>query len=131
VARLTGHPVAARRAAGAAAARCRFLRRRLARFFLLRGIDGQFSFRTADGAIRTLAYERGVIESVNAGSSITVQAADGTVWTWELVSNTVVRGPGGKISEASLAVGEPVWVGGPVVSGAKDARLIFVRPPSG
>jgi hypothetical protein len=131
VARLTGHPVAARRAAGAAVVRCRFLRRRLTHFFLLRGVDGQFSFRTADGTIRTLAYERGVIESVNGGSSITVQAADGTVWTWVLVSNTVVRGPGGKISESSLAVGEPVWAGGPVISGARDARLVFVRPPSG
>jgi hypothetical protein len=131
VARLTGHPVAARHAAGAAVVRCRFLRRRLIRFFLLRGVDGQFSFRTANGTIRTLAYERGVIESVNSGSSITVQAADGTIWTWALVSNTVVRSTGGKISESSLAAGEPVWVGGPVVSGTKDARLVFVRPPSG
>jgi hypothetical protein len=128
-ARRTGHPVAARRAAGAAVIRCRFLRRRLVRFFLLRGIDGQFSFRAAGGTIRTLAYERGVIESVDTGS-IVVQATDGTIWTWDLVSSTVVRGTGGKISESSLAVGEPVWVGGPVVSGAKDARLIFVRPPS-
>jgi len=130
-ARVTGHPVAARRAAGAAVARCRFLRRRLVRFFLLRGVDGQFSFRAADGTIRTLAYERGVIESVNGASSITVRAADGTVWTWALVSKTVVRSTGGKISESSLAAGEPVWVGGPVVSGTKDARLIFVRPPGG
>jgi hypothetical protein len=130
-ARGTGHPAAARRAAGTAAVRCRFLRRRLARFFLLRGVDGQFSFRAADGTIRTLAYERGVIESVNGASSITVRAADGTVWTWALVSKTVVRSTGGKISESSLAAGEPVWAGGPVVSGTKDARLIFVRPPSG
>jgi hypothetical protein len=130
-ARVTGHPAAARRAAGTAARRCRFLRRRLARFFLLRGVDGQFSFRAADGTIRTLAYERGVIESVNGASSITVRAADGTVWTWALVSKTVVRSTGGKISESSLAAGEPVWVGGPVVSGTKDARLIFARPPSG
>jgi len=128
---LTGHPAAARRAAGAAVVRCRFIRRRIVRFFLLRGIDGQFSFRTADGGIRTLAYERGVIESVNSGSSIVVQAADGTIWTWELVSSTVVRDGSGKISVSTLAAGEPVWVGGPVVSGARDARLIFVRPPTG
>jgi hypothetical protein len=130
-ARQTGHPVAARRATGAAIARCRFLRRRIIRFFLLRGVDGQFTFRTADGTLRTLAYERGVIESVTSGNSITVKAADGTVSTWNLVSNTVVRERGGKVSESTLAVGEPVWVGGPVVSGTKDARLIFVRPPSG
>jgi hypothetical protein len=128
---LTGHPLATRRATGAAIARCRLLRRRIIRFFLLRGVDGQFTFRTADGTLRTLAYERGVIESVTSGSSITVKAADGTVSTWDLVSNTVVRERGGKVSESTLAVGEPVWVGGPVVSGTKDARLIFVRPPSG
>jgi hypothetical protein len=132
VARQTGHPLAARRAAGAAVIRCRFLRHRLIiRFFLLRGIDGEFTFRTANGTIRTLAYERGVIESVNGTSSIVVQGQDGTTSTWELVSNTVVREQSGKVSESSLAAGEPVWVGGPVINGARDARLIFVRPPSG
>jgi len=129
-ARLTGHPVAARRAAGAAVIRCRFLRRRIVRFFLLRGIDGEFTFRTASGTIRTIAYERGVIESVNGSSSITVQGEDGTTSTWDLVGNTVVRELSGKVSESSLAAGEPVWVGGPVVNGVRDARLIFVRPPS-
>jgi hypothetical protein len=128
-ARLTGHPPLSA-AARAATARCRFIRRRIVRFFLLRGIDGQFSIRTPTGAIRTLAYQRGVIESVTSGSAIAVKAADGTIWTWELVSNTVVRDGSGKISESTLAVGERVWVGGPVVSGARDARLIFVRPPS-
>jgi hypothetical protein len=129
-ARRTGHPRLSG-AARAATARCRFIRRRIARFFLLRGVDGQFSFRAADGSVRTLAYVRGVIESVNNGTSIVVQAADGSSWAWQLVSTTVVRDGTGKISESSLAAGEQVWVGGPVVSGVKDARLIFVRPPSG
>jgi hypothetical protein len=118
-------------AARAATARCRFIRRRIVRFFLLRGVDGQFSFRAADGTVRTLAYVRGVIQSVSNGTSIVVQAADGSSWTWQLVSTTVVRDGTGKISESSLAVGEQVWVGGPVVGGVKDARLIFARPPSG
>ena len=118
-------------AAQAATAQCRFIRRRIVRFFLLHGVDGQFTFRTAAGALKTLAYERGVIQSVSSGSSIVVKAADGTTWTWDLVATTVVRDSSGKISESSLAVGEPVWVGGPVVSGAKDARLIFARPPGG
>jgi hypothetical protein len=129
-ARRTGHPRLSG-AARAATARCRFIRRRIVRFFLLRGVDGQFSFRAADGSVRTLAYVRGVIESVNNGTSIVVQAADGSSWAWQLVSTTVVRDGTGKISESSLAAGEQVWVGGPVVSGVKDARLIFVRPPSG
>jgi hypothetical protein len=129
-ARLTGHPRLSG-AARAATARCRFIRRRLVRFFLLRGVDGQFSFRAADGTVRTLAYVRGVVQSVNNGTSLVVQAADGSSWAWQLVSTTVVRDASGKISESSLAVGEQVWVGGPVTGGVKDARLIFVRPPSG
>jgi hypothetical protein len=129
-ARLAGHPRLSK-TARAATARCRFIRRRIVRFFLLRGIDGQFSFRTKAGTVRTIAYVRGVIQSVNNGTSIVVQAADGSTWTWQLVSTTVVRDRTGKISASTLAVGEPVWVGGPVVSGVKDARLIFVRPPSG
>ena len=129
-ARRTGHPRLSG-AARAATARCRFIRRRIVRFFLLRGVDGQFSFTAADGSVRTLAYVRGVIESVSNGTSIVVQAADGSSWAWQLVSTTVVRDSTGKISESTLAAGEQVWVGGPVVSGVKDARLIFVRPPSG
>jgi len=128
-ARRSGHPRLSG-AARAATARCRFIRRRIVRFFLLRGVDGQFSFTAADGTVRTLAYVRGVIESVSNGTSIVVKAADGSSWAWQLVSTTVVRDSSGKISQSTLAVGEPVWVGGPVISGAKDARLIFVRPPS-
>jgi hypothetical protein len=129
-ARRAGHPRLSE-ADRAALARCRFIRRRIVRFFLLRGIDGQFSFRTKAGSVRTLAYVRGVIESVNNGTSIVVKAADGSSWAWQLVSTTVVRDSNGKISKSTLAVGQPVWVGGPVVSGVKDARLIFVRPPGG
>ncbi len=72
-----------------------------------------------------------MIESVNGSTSIVVKAADGTVWTWDLVSNTVVRESGGKVSESALASGAEVWVGGPVINGSKDARLIFLRPPGG
>lgn len=129
-ARRTGHPRLSQ-ADRAALARCRFIRHRIARFFLLRGVDGQFSFKAADGTVRTLAYVRGVIESVNNGTAIVVKAADGSSWAWQLVSTTVVRDSSGKIGRSTLAVGQPVWVGGPVVSGVKDARLIFVRPPGG
>lgn len=127
-ARLAGRPALAR-AARVAVARCRGIRRRLFRVFLLRGIDGQYTFRTAQGTIRTLAFERGVIQSVT-GSDIVVQAVDGTTWSWSLVSNTVVREDGARTSTSALASGEPVWVGGPVLSGAKDARLVVIRPPS-
>jgi hypothetical protein len=65
---------------------------------------------------------------VNSGSNIVVRASDGTTWTWDLVSSTVVRENRAKTAETALAPGQPVWVGGPVNSGAKDARLIVIRP---
>jgi hypothetical protein len=117
------------RAIRIAAARCGGLARHpVFAFFLLRGIDGQFTVQTRQGT-KTLAYERGVIQSIQAGKSIVVKASDGTTWTWDLVSTTVVRDRQGKVSESTLADGAPVWVGGPVVQGVKDARLIVLRPP--
>ena len=125
-AKAAGRPRAAQ-AAGLIAGHCAAARFRIAR--LLGGIDGQFTFRTKKG-FRTLAYERGVIETVTGGSNIVVRASDGTTWTWKLVSNTVVREKGAKTAESALAQGQAVWVGGPVTSGAKDARLIVIRPPA-
>jgi hypothetical protein len=127
VARRAGLPRLSRRI-GIGAARCRLIRRRVFAFFLLRGVDGQFTIQTKKGT-KTLAYERGVIQSVSTGKSITVTASDGTTWTWDLVSTTVVRDRQGKIGQSALTSGTPVWVGGPVVQGTKDARLIVVRPP--
>jgi hypothetical protein len=116
------------RRVGVGAARCRRARRRIFAFFLLRGVEGQFTVQTRHGA-KTLAFERGVIQSASAGKSITVKSSDGTTWTWGLVSTTVVRDLQGKVSESELTAGTPVWAGGPVVQGTKDARLIVVRPP--
>jgi hypothetical protein len=113
---------------GIGAAHCRRARRRIFAFFLLRGVDGQFTVQTRNGT-KTLAFERGVIQTVSAGTSITVKASDGTTWTWALVSATVVRDRQGKVSQSELTTGTPVWAGGPVVQGTKDARLIVVRPP--
>ncbi len=129
-ARKAGHPAVARAARAAAGPRCRGLRHRVVRVALLRGIDGQFTFRGKGGTVRTLAFERGIVQSVS-GSDVVVRAADGTTWTWDLVSNTVVRENGSRTSQSALATGEPVWVGGPVLSGVKDARLVVIKPPSG
>jgi hypothetical protein len=128
-ARQAGHPAVARAALRAAGARCLRWRHRLVRVTLLRGIDGQFTFRGKGGTVRTLAFERGVVQSVS-GSDVVVGASDGTTWTWVLGSESVVRESGKKTSTSALAAGEPVWVGGPVVSGARDARLVVIRPPS-
>ena len=108
--------------------RCWHARRRVFAFFLFRGVDGQFTIQTKHGT-KTLAYERGVIQSVSAGKSLVVKASDGTTWTWDLTSTTVVRDKQGKVAQNTLTTGTPVWVGGPVVDGAKDARLIVLRPP--
>jgi hypothetical protein len=110
------------------AERCRLFHHRVFAFLLLRGVDGQFTIQTRRG-IKTLAFERGVIQSVTAGKSLVVKAADGPAWTWDLISTTVIRDRQGKAPASALAAGTPVWVGGPVVAGAKDARLIVLRPP--
>ena len=101
----------------------------LVRLRLLGGIHGEFTFETKSGP-RTIAYERGVIESVS-GSDIVVQAKDGTTWTWVLESNTVIRQGGQRATASVLSDGEKVFAGGPVISGGYDARLIVVRPSSG
>jgi hypothetical protein len=130
-ARRTGRPALIKAARKAVIVRCHGLlrRHRLFRFVLLRGVVGQFTFRTRQGTLRTLAFERGVIKSVS-GSTIVVRTVTGITETWQLVGNTVVREHGQKTSRGALTSGEPVWVGGPVISGARDARLIVIRPPS-
>jgi len=100
----------------------------LLRLRLLGGIHGVFTFETKNGP-STLAYERGVIESVS-GSNVEVQATDGTLWTWVLQSDTVIRHSGSRVTASALSEGEQVFAGGPVVSGAYDARLIVIRPAS-
>jgi len=118
--RAAHHPVAARRVR----AGCR---RGLARIRLLvRGIHGQFTYQTKKGT-KTLAFERGTIQSVS-GTTLTVAASDGTTWTWHLVGNTVVRQDGKKVASSTLADGQRAFVGGPVVSGADNARLVVLRP---
>jgi ligand-binding sensor domain-containing protein len=99
------------------------------RFFLLHGLDGQYTFQTKHGT-KTQAYQRGVVQSVSAGHSIVVKASNGDVWTWDLTSSTVVRDRSGKVAASSLADGQTVWAGGPVVSGARDAALIVINPPA-
>ena len=104
------------------------LRWALARLRALGGVDGEFTFHNSTG-FHTLAFERGAIQSVN-GSTVVVRAPDGTTWSWQIVSDTVVRQSGHKTTTSALATGQTVFVGGPVINGAKDARLIVIRPAS-
>ena len=98
----------------------------IARLRRLGGMYGQFSFRARNGATRTVAFERGVITS--AGGDLVVKAANGTTWTWQLTNATVVRKDGAKASRTDLSGGELVVVAGPTAAGARDARLIVIRP---
>jgi hypothetical protein len=120
--RAAGHPSAAR----VALWRCGH---RLRRIRALGGLHGQFTFETKTGA-RTIAYERGVIRSVS-GADVVVQAEDGTTWTWVIGSSTVIREKGKRVAASALSDGENVFAGGPVVSGAYNARLIVIRLSSG
>jgi hypothetical protein len=101
----------------------------LRRLRLLGGMHGEFTFETKTGP-RTIAFERGVIESVS-GSNVVVQAKDGTTWTWVLESSTVIRQGGQKSTTSALSDGEHVFAGGSVISGGYDAKLIVVKPGSG
>jgi hypothetical protein len=120
--RAAGHPSAA----SVALWRCGH---RLRRIRALGGIHGQFTFETKTGA-RTIAYERGVIQSIS-GVDVVVQAKDGTTWTWVLGSSSVIREKGKRVTASALSDGENVFAGGPVVSGAYDARLVVIRASSG
>lgn len=104
------------------------IRRALARLRALGGVDGEFTFHNRTG-YHTLAFERGTIQSVS-GSQVVVRAPDRTTWTWLIVSDTVVRQNGSKTTASTLATGQTVFAAGPVVGGAKDARLIVIRPGS-
>jgi hypothetical protein len=103
----------------------RRIRWALARLRALGGVSGEFTYHTAKG-FHTLAFERGTIVSVSR-SDLVVRAPNGTEWTWQIVSNTVVRENGAKTTASALADGETVFTGGPVVNGAMDARLIVIR----
>jgi hypothetical protein len=116
-----GHPFAALRVK-------RLCGHPLRRLRLLGGMHGEFTFETKTGP-RTLAYERGVIQSVS-GSDVVVQAKDGTTWTWVLQSNTVIRQNHQKTTTGALSNGEHVFAGGPVVNGGYDARLIVIAANS-
>jgi hypothetical protein len=99
----------------------------LARLRRIGGVDGVLTYHNKKG-FHTVAFERGTIQSVS-GSDVVIKAPDGTTWSWTVVSDTVVRKGGSKTTTSALSAGELVFAGGPVVSGAKDARLIVVRMP--
>ena len=115
--RNSGHPAAAMRLHA-------FCTEPLLRLALVGGEYGQVTFKGKTSP-KTIAFERGTVESVT-GSAITVKAPDGTTWTWDLTARTDVHAVGAGTAQARPATGDRVFVGGPVVSGVRDARLIRI-----
>lgn len=112
------HPVAATRLR----ALCRDPLRRL---LLVAGEHGVVTFQTKAGP-KTIAFERGTIQAVSS-SDMTVQAKDGTTWTWDFTTSTAVREAHEAVGRDKLSTGETVFVAGQVVSGVNDARFIRIR----
>jgi hypothetical protein len=102
------------------------VRRALGRIRHLGGVEGNVTFRNKKG-FHPLSFERGTIQSVT-GSDVVIKSPDGTTWAWKIVSDTVVRKNGAKTTTSALSAGEKAFAAGPVASGARDARLIIVRP---
>jgi hypothetical protein len=113
-------------AAGSSAVPAARVRWALGRIRRLGGVEGTATFHNKKG-FHTLSFERGSIQSVSGGD-VVIKSPDGTTWTWKIVSDTVVRKDGAKTTASALSAGETVFAGGPVVSGARDARLIIVKP---
>ena len=105
-----------------------FCRRPLLRLALAGGEYGQVTFK-GQSSPQTIAFERGTVESVSS-TAVTVTAPDGTTWTWDLTSGTKVRSNGSAVPESELTSGNLVLVGGPVVDGVRDARLVRIRQAS-
>jgi hypothetical protein len=115
----SGHPRRARAA-------LRLCGRRLLLVRLLAGaLHGQITFAAKHGT-KTIAFERGVVQSVSGGA-VVVKASDGTTLTWELVSKTVVVKAGHRVQMSALASGQTVFAIGQVTGGADDARLIVIH----
>jgi hypothetical protein len=100
----------------------------LVRLAAVGGEYGQVTFKGKTSP-KTAAFERGTIESVT-GSSFTVQAADGTTWTWDLIASTKMREAGDPSAQVKLTSGDRVLVIGLETTAGKDARFIEVRPAS-
>ena len=89
------------------------------------GLHGQVTVKTKNGTA-TIAFERGVIQSVN-GSSVVIKSPDGTTWTWTLTSKTTIHKARRKVAASALAQGEKVIVAGPTSGGTYTARHIGIR----
>lgn len=101
-------------------------RHRLARVRLLGGMYGQFTFGTKHGT-KTIAFERGTVTSVTS-TTLVIKAKNGTTWTWQLAPSTRVREDRTLAKASAITNGEQVFTGGQVTNGARDAKIVIIRP---
>jgi hypothetical protein len=99
--------------------------RRLRLLREIHGMYGQIAYNTSSGT-KTLAFERGTIQSASNGQLI-VKAKNGTTWTWTVASNSVIKQNSKAASSSSLLNGDHVFVAGWESGGAKDARVVLIH----
>lgn len=102
--------------------------RPLLRLALVGGEHGEVTFRAKSGTT-TLAFERGTVKT-DSGGVMSVIAADGTDWTWDITSSTVVRQGGSKVTSSAIASGDHVLVAGTAAGQSYDARVIRIAGSS-
>ena len=87
-------------------------------------MHGQVTVATKNGP-KTIAFERGTVQSVSGGS-IVVKAADGVTETWQVGGNARVVMRGSRIGATALASGQRVAVIGLMTGGTDQARLVLI-----
>jgi hypothetical protein len=107
----------------AAKGSCHVRRLRLLRE--IHGMYGQIAYNTSSGT-KTLAFERGTIQSVSNGQLI-VKAKNGTTWTWTVASGSVIKQNSKAASSSALFNGDRVFVAGWESGSAKDARVVLIH----
>jgi hypothetical protein len=91
----------------------------------VKGMYGQIAYHAGNGT-QTLAFERGRVVSDHAGVLV-IKAGNGTEWSWNVASSSIVRESGKPVPSSLLSPGANVFVGGQVVGSSKDARLIVIH----
>jgi hypothetical protein len=92
---------------------------------LVTGMYGEIAYHTTSGT-ETLAFERGVVQSTTGGQ-LTIQAQNGTTWTWDVGGSPIIRKSGKAATVAILQTGMKVFVGGLDDGSSKDAKLILIQ----
>jgi hypothetical protein len=87
-------------------------------------MHGQVTVATKNGP-KTIAFERGTVQSVS-GASIVVKATDGVTVTWQVGGDARVFLRGHRVGATALASGQRVAVIGLVTGGADQARRVLI-----